>query len=165
MTAPRSSRWAPGSSARLRASSVNPQLRVSDADRAEVADRLSKHYSDGRLDQAEFDERLDRAMRAKTWSDLDGLFADLPAAEEPVRAVPPPEVRPPGARPPDARPRHRMVGLILIIVVAIVVGHALEVPFMPFFWHPLGGSYLPWLLIGLGVFLWMRYGSGRRRRR
>ena len=29
-------------------------LRVSDAERAEVADRLSKHYADGRLDQAEF---------------------------------------------------------------------------------------------------------------
>lgn len=139
-------------------------MRVSDADRAEVADRLSKHYGDGRLDQAEFEERLDQAMKAKTQSDLDGLFTDLPAAEEPDKPARPPDVRPPAGRPPAGRPRHRAVGLILIIVVAVVVGHALETPFVPFFWHPWAGSFLPWLLIGLGVFLWLRYGSGRRRR-
>src|SRR5487761_1380766 len=53
-------------------------LRVSDAERNEVAERLATHYSDGRLDQAEFDERVGRAMAAKTRGDLDGLFDDLP---------------------------------------------------------------------------------------
>jgi hypothetical protein len=134
-------------------------MRVSDADRAEVADRLSKHYSDGRLDQAEFDERLDQAMKAKIRSDLDELFTDLPAAKEPGKPA-----RQPDVRPPAGRSRHRAVGLILIIVVAVVVGHALEMPFVPFFWHPWAGSYVPWLLIGLCAFLWLRYGWGRRRR-
>jgi hypothetical protein len=157
MTAPRSSRWAPGSAGRRRTGPADPQMRVSDADRAEVADRLSKHYSDGRLDQAEFEERLEQAMKAKTQADLDGLFTDLPAAEEPDKPA-----RQPDVRPPAGRPRHRAVGLILIIVVA-VVGHALEMPFVPFFWHPWAGSYLPWLLIGLCVFLWLRHRSGRRR--
>ena len=53
-------------------------LRVSDADRAAVADRLASHFSEGRLDQAEFDQRLDRAMRATTRADLVGLLSDLP---------------------------------------------------------------------------------------
>lgn len=53
-------------------------MRVSDAERAEVADRLATHYSDGRLDKAEFDERVSRAMSAKTRADLNGLFDDLP---------------------------------------------------------------------------------------
>ena len=53
-------------------------LRVSDAERTEVADLLSQHYGDGRLDQAEFDQRLDQAMQARTYRDLSGLFADLP---------------------------------------------------------------------------------------
>jgi Domain of unknown function (DUF1707) len=53
-------------------------LRVSDADRAAVADRLARHFSEGRLDQAEFDLRLDRAMRATTRADLIGLLSDLP---------------------------------------------------------------------------------------
>ena len=45
-------------------------LRVSDAERNAVAERLGTHYSDGRLDQAEFDERVGRAMAAKTRGDL-----------------------------------------------------------------------------------------------
>jgi hypothetical protein len=56
----------------------DPALRVSDADRAEVTDRLGRHYADGRLDQAEFDERVSRAMGAKTVGDFQGLFDDLP---------------------------------------------------------------------------------------
>ncbi len=76
----RSSRWTRGST-----SSADPNMRISDAERAEVADRLSKHYSDGRLDQAEFNERLDRAMNAKTQADLNGLFADLPAIDDQER--------------------------------------------------------------------------------
>ena len=56
-------------------------LRVSDAERNAVAERLATHYSDGRLDQAEFDERVSRAMAAKTRGDLDGLFDDLPDPE------------------------------------------------------------------------------------
>ena len=54
--------------------STNSTLRVSDAERNEVADRLSRHFADGRLDQAEFKERLDAAMSAKTQGDLAGLF-------------------------------------------------------------------------------------------
>ena len=53
-------------------------MRVSDAERAEVADRLGRHFADGRLDQAEFDDRVSRAMAAKTVGDLRGLFDDLP---------------------------------------------------------------------------------------
>src|SRR5260370_965845 len=76
MSAPYSPLWM------RRGSYAHRDLRVSDAERAEVADRLSKHYSDGRLDQAEFDERVDQAMRAKTQSDLSGLFDDLPSPGE-----------------------------------------------------------------------------------
>lgn len=60
-------------------------MRVSDAERAEVADRLSRHFADGRLDQAEFDERISRAMAAKTVGDLKGLFDDLPDLPGDVR--------------------------------------------------------------------------------
>jgi len=67
----------PPSSGR-RASQANPNVRVSHAERTEVTDGLSKHYADGRLDEEEFNERLDRAMKAKTRSDLDGVFDDLP---------------------------------------------------------------------------------------
>ena len=57
---------------------ADQNLRVSDADRSDVADRLARHYGDGRLDQAEFDSRITRAMAAKTAADFQGLFDDLP---------------------------------------------------------------------------------------
>jgi hypothetical protein len=60
------------------------EIRVSDAERAEVADLLGRHYSDGRLDKQEFDERVARAMVAKTRGDLDGLFDDLPSLDGPA---------------------------------------------------------------------------------
>jgi len=59
-------------------------LRVSDAERQAVTDRLAEHFAVGRLDQAEFDDRAGRAMSAKTRADLSGLFADLPEAGAPA---------------------------------------------------------------------------------
>jgi hypothetical protein len=56
----------------------NPGIRVSDAERADIADRLARHYGEGRLDMTEFDERVTRAMAAKTIADFLGLFDDLP---------------------------------------------------------------------------------------
>lgn len=157
-----SSRWARGS-----AGPANPQMRISDADRAEVADRLSKHYSDGRLDQAEFNERLDRAMNAKTQADLNGLFADLPATDEPdkaARAAKP--VRQPDQRPRNRRPVQRVLGLILITVVAIFAARALMWPFFGLFGF--AGHVLfvpvPWILIAIAAFVCWRYATRHRRR-
>src|SRR5215471_7153623 len=96
-------------SRRVRGSTTftDPQMRISDADRADVADRLSKHYSDGRLDQAEFNERLDRAMKAKTQADLAGLFTDLPAIGGAPNTAPQP-----GGRPGGGHPFRRTAGLV-----------------------------------------------------
>lgn len=65
-------------------------MRVGDAERAAIADRLAHHFSDGRLDEAELNDRLDRAMRAKTMGDLTGLLADLPETEPAIPPVQPP---------------------------------------------------------------------------
>jgi len=154
-----SSRWARGST-----SSADPQMRISDADRAEVTDRLSKHYSDGRLDQAEFNERLDRAMKAKTRADLSGLFADLPTAGEPEQAVK--AVRPPDRRPRNRRPVQRILGLILIVIVTVIVARALMWPFFGFFGffgHVLFVP-VPWILVAVAAFLGWRYATRHRRR-
>lgn len=63
-------------------------MRVSDADRAAVADLLGRHYSAGRLNGAEFEERLDRALRATTMADITGLLSDLPDADSYSPQVP-----------------------------------------------------------------------------
>ena len=154
-----SSRWARGST-----SPADPQMRISDAERTEVADRLSKHYSDGRLDQAEFNERLDRTMNAKTQADLNGLFADLPATDEPDKTAK--AARPPDRRPANRRPVQRVVGLILITVVAIFVARALMWPFFGLFGF--AGHVLfvpvPWILIAIVAFVCWRYATRHRRR-
>src|ERR1700720_2678996 len=67
--------------------SSDQHLRVSDAERQVVTDRLSEHFADGRLDQAEFDDRVGRAMNAKTRADLSGLFSDLPETGAPAVAA------------------------------------------------------------------------------
>jgi len=57
----------------------DPNLRASDADRDAIADRLRQHHTDGRLDQDEFQERLDRCFAAKTVGELAQLTRDLPS--------------------------------------------------------------------------------------
>src|SRR5580704_13636771 len=58
----------------------SPALRASDADRDRVIELLRAAVADGRLDPAEFDERLDAALAARTFDALAPLTADLIAA-------------------------------------------------------------------------------------
>jgi hypothetical protein len=147
MSAPYSPLWM------RRGGYAHRDLRVSDAERAEVADRLSKHYSDGRLDQAEFDERVDQAMRAKTQSDLSGLFDDLPGSEEPEPS-PAPRTTRVAPRRRDERPHrhHHLLFVALMIVAAFALAHSLA------------ELYIPWLLIGVLAVLWLVYGPRHHHR-
>jgi hypothetical protein len=116
-----------------------PDLRVSDAERSEVADRLGRHYGDGRLDQAEFNERVDQAMSAKTQSDLSGLFDDLPVTEAEARVAM-------GAKVPD-RPRHehrhnRTLFLLLIIAITAIAGQAIIRPYISMLWLGVIGAVI-----------------------
>ncbi|NEA28537.1 DUF1707 and DUF4870 domain-containing protein [Actinomadura bangladeshensis] len=56
-------------------------LRVSDAEREPVIQRLQDAYAEGRLDEDEFDMRVQLAITAKTRNDLGAVTRDL----EPVR--------------------------------------------------------------------------------
>jgi hypothetical protein len=140
-------------------------MRISDAERAEVADRLSKHYGDGRLDQAEFSRRLDQAMHAVTQADLNGLFDDLPETGPGGAGPEPSEPQPAGAAsaatgaprwacsPRSRRDLRGAISFALFIIIAAVIGRAVS--------H----LFLPWILIVVVIYLWFRYEGGRRRRR
>jgi Domain of unknown function (DUF1707) len=54
-------------------------LRASDADRDAVVDRLRDAAGEGRLEPDELEQRVDGALRARTYGDLAELIADLPA--------------------------------------------------------------------------------------
>jgi hypothetical protein len=148
-----------GSGARQRAADTT--MRVSDAERAEVADQLAQHYGDGRLDQAELDERLSRAMSAKTRADLTGITDDLPDVG--ARPAARTSAYPGRAVAPAPRPRRqwpRVLPIVLLITLVAVTWHGL-VSFWPWSWF--GFGFGPWLWIALLAFCWLRFGPRRHR--
>jgi hypothetical protein len=66
-------------------------MRASDQERDATVQRLQVAFAEGRLADAEFDERMRAALSARTHGDLDELLTDLPAATAPVvpRPAPP----------------------------------------------------------------------------
>jgi hypothetical protein len=151
MPTPSSQSWPRGFSPLFRGLSSDQHLRVSDAERQAVADRLAEHYADGRLDQAEFDERVGRAMSAKTRADLNGLFDDLPDTFGPPETGAPGET---GSPPMPMRPmrsrhgrRHPVLLIVLAVFVAMAVAH----------------TVVPWLWIGFVVAVLFLATRGARR--
>ncbi|MFE3258929.1 DUF1707 domain-containing protein [Nocardia sp. NPDC059091] len=57
---------------------ITTGTRASDAERAQIADLLGRHLSDGRLDLAEYNERLTRVYATATREDLQLVLQDLP---------------------------------------------------------------------------------------
>lgn len=89
-----------------------PELRVGDADRRVVDDRLMAAVGEGQLTLREYDERAGQLWQARTRSELDVLTADLPT---PVTSV-----RRDSAG--DVRPRH---------VVAVMSEDRFDEPLLP----------------------------------
>lgn len=73
----------------------NPEIRASDHDRDRIARALREHFAQGRLDDEEFNERLNDAYAAKTLGELQRLTADLP--EEDLYSLPVPAQQQTGA--------------------------------------------------------------------
>jgi hypothetical protein len=145
-----SSPWTGGFQYRRRGPS-NPGMRVSDAERNAVAEQLSKHYGDGRLNQAEFEERLHKAMNARTQSDFAGLFddlPDLPDPDAPANSMPKP---PPVPRHRSGAPVFRLAFFAALIVLSVV---AIS--------HVIANTFFLWLVIAVGAVLWLRDSSRRR---
>jgi hypothetical protein len=53
-------------------------IRASDADREHVADRLRRAAGEGRLRTEELEQRLEAALGARTYGQLDAVVRDLP---------------------------------------------------------------------------------------
>jgi len=60
------------------------KIRAADTDRDRVAGILSTAYSEGRLSSGEYDARLESALSARTYADLDHVVTDLPTAQPAV---------------------------------------------------------------------------------
>lgn len=122
-----------------------PRMRAGTTDRQAAVDRLTTHFADGRLDAAEFDQRVAAAYASTYLDELTPLFADLPQAR-PNHA---PWAGPTGAFGPgpfpggrdDGRwggrrsgpPPHVRIALLVLLVFTVIwsigaVGHG----FFPF---------------------------------
>jgi len=112
---------------RFRYGHTDQHIRVSDAERAEVADRLAGHFAEGRLNQAEFDERVGQAMNAKTRGDLGGLLDDLP--EPRPSGTPGAPARGPHRPAHPGRPYGNPFALVLLVIVITAAGTAGEAVF------------------------------------
>ena len=59
------------------------QMRAADADRDRAVSFLTTAYTEGRLGKDEYDARLETALSARTYADLDQVVTDLPGARIP----------------------------------------------------------------------------------
>ena len=60
-------------------------LRVSDAERDDVVQILTRHHTEGRLDTEEFQDRVDATLRARTRAELAEQLTDLPRVTQSAR--------------------------------------------------------------------------------
>lgn len=140
-----------------------PRMRAGHGDRQAAVDRLTEHFTQGRLNPEEFDERIRKAYAATYLDELPELFGDLP--DEKASRPQSPSLwagpnRPHGgwpSPPPDRslqRPQPPLIAVVAVVSVLAMffaVG-ALSHGFFPF----------PLLWIVLLAFFVTR---GRRRRR
>jgi hypothetical protein len=120
--------------------STGQDLRIGDDERERGAARLAEQVGAGRLDLAEYEERVGRVYAARTRAELAAVFADLPAQVRPAgrrRPVPPARPVPPGlprALPPAVWmwvPWVVVNAICLVVWVATAVGAGHPLPFWP----------------------------------
>lgn len=123
---------------------------ASDADRERVAERLRQAAAEGRILAHELEERVARALRARTYGDLDELVADLPRT-----AVPSPR----RSRSMSLARSHPVAAVAVLVVVTVMVAMAAAMAFFAF-----SGV---WLLLAFVLVLrrgpWSGPGPGRYR--
>ena len=114
-------------------------LRVGDRERDAVSEVLKQHHLDGRLDDEEFQARLDRCLAARTYADLDALTTDLPHEATAQRRSGPPWRAWPLAFPL----------LPFVVILAVVAGGHIGWLFVPFL-----------VFLALRLFVWRTWWWG-----
>jgi Domain of unknown function (DUF1707) len=152
--------------------------RIGDADRDKAVGFLQEHMAQGRIDASEFDDRMSRALKAKTASELAALFEDLPEprpASDTTAYQPPPwqqaaqrtfEIPPwqrtPAASPEIAHRAHPAVPERRKADTVLAVAAAASWPAVILFCFATSWSY--WWLIFIPIFISSIAGSLKQRR-
>jgi len=118
--------------------SEQPEVRVGTAEREAAQNELNEHFSQGRLEVPEFEERSSLVAGARTRSELDTVFHDLPRAPA---TVDPDAV----AKPSQTRNwRHTVIGatpFIAVVLFFLLNGH-FDQAWLVFLFVPLAGGVL-----------------------
>ena len=121
-------------------------MRIGDAERERAAATLNEQVGAGRLDLAEYEQRVDRVYAARTAADLAVVLADLPASA-PARSSAPVE-RPTRSFGPAAAAwapwvATTVICLVIWLATSLGAGHAL------YFWPMwVAGPWGAMLLVG-----------------
>ena len=139
---------------------TGPRIRAGDADRQRSVDILARHFTEGRLDGFEYDERVRKAYASIYLDELPALFTDLPpepksidaygskdndgnAYEKAWRRGYGPLDRPMFSGSGPVRPRRRVPQIIVFVFAAITMLLLVAVTHGLFFPFPL--IFLGWL--------------------
>jgi ferric-dicitrate binding protein FerR (iron transport regulator) len=122
-------------------------MRASDSDRDAVVSDLSENFQAGRLTAAEFDQRMERALAARTWGELRELQADLPATRPAPQA---PAAASSGTPPQPSRGSFAPPAIAALAAVAITAAVLVNVTHggWGFIWLPLAVLFIARRLIG-----------------
>jgi hypothetical protein len=117
-----------------------PDLRASDAERAQIIELLRRHHEAGRLTAEELAERIERVNAATTFGDLDAAMANLP------RLLPP-------LAPPTATVQERTPGAARQAFYRVLFAYVVINLFLIGIWAFSGrGAFWPiWVLLGWGL--------------
>jgi hypothetical protein len=112
------------------------RLRASDTDRERVSERLREAAGEGRLHTEELEQRLETALTAQTYGQLDAVLSDLPGKR----------IAAPGQRRPLGPVRAAlMVTIALAATIAVIAAVILAVT-------GVFAGWLIWLLVGWWFF-------------
>lgn len=130
-------------------------LRASDADREQIAERLRRAATEGRLLADELEERLGVALSARTYGELDAVVADLPTTSL-------------GPRKRSTKPARVPLALTVLAALVLISAAAFGGHSHPdHHWSGGGGGsgavWLLWIAIAWGFFA-IRRGRARRNR-
>jgi Domain of unknown function (DUF1707) len=136
--------------------------RIGDADRDRAVGFLQEHMAQGRIDAAEFDDRMSRALKAKTASELTGYQAPpwQQAAQRTFEI--PPWQRTPAASPEIAHRVHPAVPERSKADTVLAVAAAASWPAVILFCFATSWSY--WWLIFIPIFISSIAGNLKQRR-
>jgi len=101
---------------------THASMRASSADRERAVDVLKAGFTEGRLTQDEYNDRMGRAYAARTYGDLAALTADLPAG--PLPAWPVPAYQPP----PPAGTNSMAIASMVLGVAEFFTGGLTAIP-------------------------------------